>query len=702
MDPNYTMLVEQLGAPLQELKDRARRDLVAAGEDATPALITALQHSERDVRAGACLALAELRAGEAAGPLARLAVSDPESSVRPLALRALAALADPGCPPEVRRALLEQVSSDDMFARAQACTGLARIGDTASVEAITTARRDPEQWVREAAEKALLAINRQAQQPAVEASRLPVKVTNPVTETGLTPLARGLQSINMEVQQFAQKTLIERGARSVPEIVPVLLAGPPEGRRAAAEVLGSLGAPEGMPHLHQLLVQDDLGDDLRATTLHCMAGILRKSGSLESFPGHVVLDLLHHSRDHWVRGGAASALVAGGGSCRRLALEAMDEEDEQWVMLQAGKALDRSASPADAPLIPLIITFLSSVTEVEGQVTLLGALARIAGRPSELSRQLVGPVSFFLRSKVEVVRRAAASVLVLATGQLDRRSQEVIVGLIEEHPRECVDLVRALGRLAHPEDPLPLATIRRLLLNPDPSVSSAAVATLASMGGVAAVDALVKVANSHAGQVVATAAQALAALDPDGEVVAVRLPDGKWQRQLNRRCHCGGQLRWVERQGREELRCPQCDAEYLLSLSQKMFPADRTPFGACLCTGCRRKRPLVRQGDSEVLVCPHSGKLHIRPFDHPRQLRLLEQLQFGACSCCDEPQPLVRVNEQVLCYRSRRQYRPAARGFELADAPRGEVQDVAAINRALLMGTLSLAESGVTADSDDE
>ena len=107
-----------------------------------------------------------------------------------------------------------------------------------------------------------------------------------------------------------------------------------------------------------------------------------------------------------------------------------------------------------------------------------------------------------------------------------------------------------------------------------------------------------------------------------------------------------------------------------------------------------------------MLTCPVSKQVHVRPFDHPRQLRRLDQLQFGACTCCAEPQPLIRVNEQVLCYRSRRPYRAARRGFVLADAPQrtagqGQAQDVAAINRALLMGTLSLSESGVPADTED-
>lgn len=709
MDPNYGPLIEKLAAPLQELKDEARQKLVAAGEAAVPSLILALGHDERDVRAGACLALARMVADEAAEELARLASTDPVLSVRPLALRALAALARPRCSDAVRDALLEQTRSDDMFARALACGGLGKIRDSACLDHLSRACKDPEVWVRNAAQKALHAPPA-APPPAGAAgddapagTNLPMKLES--RPDGLSPLAGGLQSLNAEVQQFAQKTLVERGESSIPEVLPVLLGGPPEARRAAAEVLGTLGLPAGMVHLHDLLLQEDLADGLRAVTLHCMASIMRRSGPNDSFPGMLVVDLLENNRDRFVRAGAASALIACGGLYRTRALVAMDEEDSQWVMLQAGKALGLVAGPEDRRLIPPIITFLSSMTEPEGQPIVLQALARIVDGPCEEARQVVGPVGFFLGSKDEAIRRAAAHVLVRTGHHLDRQSQEVILGIIEADPWQSKDLIRAVAGMAHPDDPLPIGVLRRTLLNPDPDVAGEAVKALAVLGGVAAVDALVEVANSRSGPVVAAASQALAAMDPAAEVVATRTPEGKWKRQLRRLCACGGELRWVQRGQREELRCPECDVEYVLSPAGKLFTVDGTPFGLCLCVQCPRKRLLVRQGETEVLACPGSKIVHVRPFDHPRQLRRLDQLQFGACTCCPEPQPLIKVDDEVLCYRSRREYRAAAQGFVLAEPPQEQApaqpQDVAAINRALLMGTLSLSESGVPAGPDE-
>jgi hypothetical protein len=287
-----------------------------------------------------------------------------------------------------------------------------------------------------------------------------------------------------------------------------------------------------------------------------------------------------------------------------------------------------------------------------------------------------------------------------------------LLRLIEERPADSATLVRAVGRLGRSGDPQVAATLRRALVGKDRAAAQEAAAALTALGGRDAVDVLVEVANGRGGQSVALAAQALAAMDPRAEVAAVRRPDGRWERIVQHRCTngaCKAVLRWVERDGREELRCPGCDLEHVLSAAGKLFVADRTSFGTCLCPGCKRKQPLVRRGDSEMLVCPTSGVVHIRPFDHPKQVRLLSDLPLGACTCCAEPQPLIRVNDEVRCYRSRNLYRATPRGFEPAAAAGAAVgDDVDAINRALLLGTLGIAESGVAApeprrqDDDDE
>jgi HEAT repeat protein len=699
MDPRFAALIEKLAAPVSVIRDQARAALVAAGAEAAEALTAALSHPERDVRAGAALALGEIKHAGAAGALARVSREDPDPGVRPLALRALAALAGPGCTEAVRAGLLGSLASDDAFARALACRGLARIGDEASRRAVEGALQDPEQWVRDAAREALGGPRTPSPAPGAAPQQLPAQVAPQQALAGLASLDTG-------VQQRTQRALIARGPAAIDELEPLLLSGPQNARRAAAEVLGAIGDPAGLPPLHKLLVQADLADSLRAVALHCMAAILARAGTPQAaFPADLAWQHLRQE-DPFVRAAAAAALVAGGrGEVWLRVLEALEQEEEPWVVSQALAGLARRAGPGDRAAIPALVRLLGAVTEVQDQKRLLQALDRILEGPGDPARQVVGAVSFFLDSQRPEVRLQAGRLLARVAPSLDPVQLGALAALVEgQQGAGDPTMIRGLARLAPAGEPLVVPPLRRVLGGGDAAAAREAARALARVGGKQALEALVQVANSRAGAAVAAAAQALTGLAPRSRWTAVRGGDGRWQLESRLWCDCGGQLRWVDRDRRRELRCPECDAEYVLSQKERLFAVDATAFGVCLCPGCERKQPLVRQGDSDVLVCPESGQVHVRPFDHPLQLRLLESLPLGACACCSEPQPLIRVDDQVLCYRSRRAYRAADRGFELADRPPEQVDEVAAINRALLMGSLDIAQSGMAraGDPDEE
>jgi hypothetical protein len=411
-----------------------------------------------------------------------------------------------------------------------------------------------------------------------------------------------------------------------------------------------------------------------------------------------------HAKDSFVRAAAVAALI----SAREPDLEStlrtiLEEEDDEWVFAAACRALRAALGPEEKGLAPLLLDFLAQTTDPDAQLQLLEALGHVVRDPDESAQQVVGPASYFLQSDRPEVRRAAGVLLAQAARELDPNAVRGLLRLIEERPADSATLVRAVGRLGRSADPQVVATLRRALVGKNRATAQESAATLVALGGREAIDVLVEVANGRGGPSVALAAQALAGMDPRAEIAAVRRPDGRWERIVQHRCTtCKAVLRWVERDHREELRCPDCDLEHVLSMAGKLFVADRTSFGTCLCPGCKRKQPLVRRGDSEMLVCPASGTVHIRPFDHPRQLRLLGDLPLGACTCCAEPQPLIRVNEEVRCYRSRNLYRATPRGFEPAAAGAPVGDDVEAINRALLAGTLGIAESGVAAPERDD
>jgi HEAT repeat protein len=704
MDPRLRALVQLLASPLQEQRDRARAELLAAGPASVPALVEALRSTERDIRAGAALCLGALGAADAADALAGLATADPDRSVRPLALRALADIASPAAPLAVKRALIDHLTDDDLFARALACTGLGRIGDDLARQALQLALRDREEWVRDAARKALAPSPASATPGSAAPGTAMVHV--PPGAVAPSPEQRAqvaqLGSAHIEEQRQAQAALVALGAAAVPQVAALLRSGEASTRRAAAEVLGSVGAVDGLAPLTELLDDDRTPDDQRAVALHAVAAILQRAPTGQLFAEETVRQHLEHD-DPFVRGAALAALISARGPALRDTLEAcLAVEEDGWVFAAACRALCTIAAPEERALLPVLLDLLARSTEPDAQLQLLEALRRLLPHPGADGEQVVGPASYFLQSEEQAVRRTAAELIAAAAQTLDPTMVRELAALIADRPAESLALIRAVGRLSKGGDPAVLLALRRALVSKERGVSEAATAALIAIGGAAAIDLLVEVANSRGGPCVAIAAQTLAAMDPRAEVVAVRAPDGRWERIVQHRCGCGGLLRWLTRDGREQLRCPDCDLEHVLSAAGKLFAAERTPFGTCLCPTCRRKQPLVRRGDTEVIVCPASGNVHIRPFDFPRQIRLLGDLPLGACSCCAEPQPLIRVNEDVRCYRTRTPYRATPRGFEQAAEGVPVADDVEAINRALLMGTLGIAESGLVAPDDDE
>jgi hypothetical protein len=93
----------------------------------------------------------------------------------------------------------------------------------------------------------------------------------------------------------------------------------------------------------------------------------------------------------------------------------------------------------------------------------------------------------------------------------------------------------------------------------------------------------------------------------------------------------------------------------------------------------------------------------VRPYDRPREVLRVDQLPLGACRCCPEAQPLEREassggGEQVVCHRTRRAHVLVDGAWLPAGG--GASADVAAINRALIAGSMALTTSGLPIDEE--
>ena len=601
-----------------------------------------------------------------------------------------------------------------MFARALACQGLGRIGDPDACAALSRALGDGESWVREAARKALApksAPGAPAAAPARSESRAMVR-TDTLDDAQLARLLAQLGSPDLATQREAQARLATVGEDVVEPLSNLLWNEFSPARRSAIEVLGAVGGAKAMRQLVDIF-HEPSANELRAPTLHAMARCLTGEQDTRSlFPSDPIRRLLDRDPDSLVRAAAAAALVAAGGSDRRMAVHrALDDEDE-WVRLSATKGLAQHADPGDRDLVMLLTTRLDALTGDEERdpaeaVFLLAALLGILeDAPPGSVTSTVRAASYFLHDEDPGVRQAAGELLtrIATRPEVDDATLTGLLDLLLDGDSETrLWFTHAVGRLARPSSQEAVdALVRVLHGQPDagqsPAEAREAAQALIAVGGARAIGALVEVANSRRGPVVATAAAALSTMDPKAPVVGVRLPDGRWEVRTQHFCECGGRLEWTQRE-REELRCTTCDREFVLAPGGGLTAVDRVPLGTCVCKTCRRKQPLIRRPGSETLFCPVSGQVHVRPFDHPRQVRLLSELPLGACSCCVEPQPLIRVDEDVVCYRTRERYRPTPRGFVLQSAA-GEAEaapadQIAAINEALLAGGIGIGQSGL-------
>ncbi|MCA9666492.1 MAG: HEAT repeat domain-containing protein, partial [Myxococcales bacterium] len=537
-------------------------------------------------------------------------------------------------------------------------------------------------------------------------------------EQSISALVSELLALDAGRQARAREALVGYGAAAVAQVGPLLYDQMPGTRRAAAETLGALGVPEAVTPLAELLADVDAPAGVQAVALHAIGQLLDHT-EVPDFPRALVASCLGDP-DPYVRAAAAATLMRIGGGARLEALEAVIDDDEEWVHVSGLAALAAVASPADQRLRDALLDGLVRIADIDALCLLLQAIGSVLAAPVPDDRVAFAPLTHFLAHDEPRVRQHAARALAalapcLEEGAIDAQTLEPLVRVADTDPEVAREIVAVIAAGAERESPRATRALVRLLSAAEREVAQEAARALGRIGGRHAIDALVDMANAdprgRAGWTVVVAAQVLGTLDGSAAVTAARDEQGRWSRAVQLRCQrCEATPALVWRRvgaeaaaasaalgegaaeiGREELRCPECDAEHVVGANEKALLVERAPFGVCRC--CSRKRLLVRRGDTQVLICPSTERQHVRPFDHPRQVRLIDELPHGACECCAEPQPLIRLDDRVVCYRTRRHHMPTERGYAL---PQDRVaDDVAAINDALLLGTLGIGQSGL-------
>jgi HEAT repeat protein len=718
-------------------RERAAAELVRAGAEAVPRLIAALDHPDDAVRGHAALTLGYTKAEEAGPALAKL-VDDAATSdrLRGLAMRALAEVANPEAAPVLFPVAAKRRTDRDLFVRALACTVLGKLADARGKPLLEASLRDGESWVREAAHRALSELRAAVPaqptpaQPTVPAAAVPgsqvVRVEAPAPR--LDPVQQAISALRGPDQagrDQAMHDLCQLGARAVPALLRVMYDPHVILAASAVQALGRIGDRRALPNLVDLLRGPSTGDTLRAVVLHAIAALLDGGGGtpeLGEIPielGPVVLEQTRHL-DRFVRAAALHALarVAAEGmphraqlgtQVRQVIAASLDDPDG-WVREAAAGSAARYLSSDDTTILPRLIDALSTTLEPRIQARLLRAISRVATRGGPAERTAIGPALHFLSSGDSTVRVEALEVLGRFLGP-------------QADPRLCDDITRCLSdpdpatrRLALSlcAERLPIgysAALGPIVAQVDrmaPEATRLVALALGRIGDEAAVDALLELAVDADHFTAQSARQALSRLPREAPVQVTQDDNGEYHKVLAYRCRCGGLLEFATADGREELRCPSCGTAHLISPAGQAMPVSEAPLGVCLCQSCRRPQLLIQgAGDAAgFLVCSRTAIRHVRPYDRPQEIRRLDQLPLGACRCCQEVQPLEReasadasgAAERVVCHRTRRLHLLVDGAWLPAGS--AATTDVAAINRALIGGSMAVATSGLPVDDE--
>jgi HEAT repeat protein len=345
----------------QGVRDRGMAALRAKGEAALPALLSALGHPIPSVRGGVALVLGQIGSLDAVVPLAKAVQDLAPGDDRTFCVRALTDLARPALDKEAWLIeLFAHLTRDpDHFVRALACTALGRIGEHKAVPILDRARSDPEEWVREAATKALAAL-----------AAKPVPETPPPDEGKRSEALSALFSPDPVKRDLAAEEIARFGpsaAAAVAEAVEKARGEPP---LQAVALLGRLGDRSARPLLLRIAADRQRTADVRTVALRAL-GRLCEGTEWE------VLDFLLAERtaDPLLRAAVASAV----GSFRTVravrALCGHLEDAHVMVREAAGEALGRACTTGVHDLAPRLGAALRREMDAGVRARLIEALA---------------------------------------------------------------------------------------------------------------------------------------------------------------------------------------------------------------------------------------------------------------------------------------------------------------------------------------
>jgi HEAT repeat protein len=531
LGPSATHAVDQLVRSLQSQHVEIRRAAAAAlgaigSARAIPGLVESLGDDDADVVLKALYSLSYFP--EIPVELGRSAIGhlkDADSRFRSAAVAILYQLGSLAA--EAAPILAEWLRDPDPNTRADAAYAFGYLSTAAGsldsalkyalrkhAEALKTALRDDQEWVREAALGALVQLANQGVFEQVEIWPLVVAALedpsasvrasaavylgsakgSQATERAIGPLVRTLQDRSSWVRQTAIGSLgsLGKGALSaVPELIAALQDLDAMVRMATARALGSIGSNEAVGPLASAL--EDGSVHVRTEAAAALASIGPASSSAVPALGRALQD-----RQSQVRSAAAQALAAIGPSATHAlssVIQALDDARPEVRMSVVG-AIGAIGSPKALPsLVPLlrdpsievrlkaieVFSTIGSVADIRELVPLLDdeeeqvRIAVAAALGALGSAEAVESLSAALKDSNAGVRAAAAASLA------EIGSKDAVLALVASLKDGDAGVrtraADALGRIRSHE-PTAVAGLLEALSDPEPEVRLTAVSAL--------------------------------------------------------------------------------------------------------------------------------------------------------------------------------------------------------------------------------
>ncbi len=394
MDPSLRTAALRLTSPLRAERDAGEAALIAARQDAIPALAFVLGHVvatpvggiDHSPVARAALILGALKARDAVPALCKVVragrLSGDDGA---FVARAFAEILDgrDAFDDDVRATLEALAGSPDMFTRAYAAEAFGALGDQRSKGRVQALVVDKDQWVRDRAQAVLVRLADVTAKSAADGVSLAdfAALVDDASRQGgdLKPWLDDLRDERRAVRDAAINELIKAGKVAVPFLLDQVNQPNVRARIGAATALGRLQPPEACgPLLIAATAPASTADEreLRPIALRALANCL--TGVEEGLAASIFP--LAQDADRFTR---AAALLCLGRLADRRGMRVVVQaivEDDPFVVESAAVALSEGVREDDLDLVRPLLVALAKRPAPKPAVkeAILIALSRIA------------------------------------------------------------------------------------------------------------------------------------------------------------------------------------------------------------------------------------------------------------------------------------------------------------------------------------